>query len=762
MPTESRPGNIAIVAGLYEDPSAIFKGWKENPVDFDTVFNQSRSSWLWGSPDIISLFTKGGNSNIRAGSYPAAWQNFVKETNSAKRLDNWVFEQYSQWLKTEGPIYKTNDKIVLYFHLLGCDTIGHASKPQSKDYVEVMMEVDRNIKKVVRETERYFGNGTTAYIFTADHGMTDWGSHGSGSTDETETPFVAWGAGIKKGPLYHNIEQADVTPLISTLIGISIPVNNEGILPYELLDLKYENFISQAFLKNAQQLAEQVKANRELTVGQSLVNMYSKDEEFKMKLTNAENSLEISDNQQFLKECKSITRLAKEVITYYRRYQTDRFLFCLMLMWVGWIILLYTHIGGIPGKDIPFGPITWLTLANISLVVCMIPLTIEYAVTGCKEWRLLGYGIIGAVSVWLASRSIIIHIMPPISLIYKPWYEVIGTIIMIPTMLAGLSYRWAFSISVLLAVILEKKIFSKNAKTTFIFTGATLAVFPLLPVVGPEPKVYIVLLALGISLIAIINKKSIYRYIKAIEISRLVLTSLLCLNIIDGRSFFSWFLMFSTPFVIWLHPKDWEQRIFGVTIALMSPLALLSASYEPLFFLIFASHLQYWPIYEYSFKSKGGPQILRLRDVSTAAFLMLYTLLSFFGTGNMASISSFDPSWTRHFLTVFSPFTMTTLILLKTVIPLILVGCIIRTLAKDSTIFCAVLLLGDCLALPLMYRVVSVGSWLDIGSSISRFVIAIVLPCLLVLVYYMSKPFTTFSLQEFLGYKSIKSQRLKI
>jgi phosphatidylinositol glycan class N len=114
--------------------------------------------------------------------------------------------------------------------------------------------------------------------------MSDWGSHGDGHPDNTRTPLVAWGAGVKKPVAVENLPigaktghedgfsgdwglgsvrrvdvmQADVAALMAYLVGLDFPVNSVGELPLDFLDANDETKARAAWT-NARQILEMYK-----------------------------------------------------------------------------------------------------------------------------------------------------------------------------------------------------------------------------------------------------------------------------------------------------------------------------------------------------------------------------------------------------------------------------------------------------------------------------------------------------------------------
>lgn len=281
VPTESRPGHVALIAGLYEDVSAVMTGWKLNPVNFDSVFNRSRHTWSWGSPDILPMFKEGAvPGRIDAYTYSAEAEDF---TTDAVELDIWVFERVKRFFKEA----RTNatldaavrqDKIVFFLHLLGLDTTGHAYRPYSKEYLHNIKVVDQGVREITELVEEFYGDGKTAYVFTADHGMSDWGSHGDGHPDNTRTPLIAWGSGVAKPVVKrkgtaaghedgfssdwgldrvqrNDVAQADVAALMAYLAGLAFPVNSVGELPLQYLDAS-PKAKAEALLVNTREILE--------------------------------------------------------------------------------------------------------------------------------------------------------------------------------------------------------------------------------------------------------------------------------------------------------------------------------------------------------------------------------------------------------------------------------------------------------------------------------------------------------------------------
>ena len=221
----------------------------------------------------------------------------------------------------------------------------------------------------------------------------------------------------------------------------------------------------------------------------------------------------------------------------------------------------------------------------------------------------------------------------------------------------------------------------------------------------------------------------------------------------------------AVPFLHGLQPNShYIHRLVVIFLAFAPSFIVLTISYEGLFYFAFCLCLFSWVrlehhVYSYtasrsskavssptetpnplkpvlasasnrltSLKS-GNYRALNLADARISLFFLFFLQSAFFSTGNIASVSSFSLDAVYRLIPVFDPFSQGALLILKLMVPFAVMSANLGILNRrlgvaPSALFMVVMAVGDVMTLNFFYMVKDEGSWLDIGTTISHFVIA--------------------------------------
>ncbi|XP_055920389.1 GPI ethanolamine phosphate transferase 1 [Eupeodes corollae] len=769
VPTESRPGHIALIAGLYEDPSAVLRGWKANPIDFDNVFNRSAHSYAWGAMDVLHIFSKiTAEKTLMIDAYDE--YDFTGKNKSSSAVDQWVFDRVKMFLDRKADSLQSEKSVVFFLHLLGLDIAGHVHKPGSELFLETLHSTEKGVYEMYKLFESKFPDHKTAYILTSDHGMTNHGSHGAGDPLETETPFLVWGAGVNnwKKPLKSQktihiddvaipliaIEQGQAAPLMSSLIGLPPPMNSFGKLPKDILKVSSE-YMATASYTNALQLIAQFESllkafNRGVFSNFMPSFKALQDQSITEFRTKSEKLFELKNFDKVIEESFTVMQNALDGIEYYHTYYQNLLLFCTSLSLVIWMFCLITFF---VSSDSPM----------TSLRSFIKPVAVGLLLLGCILMQKIpievGFYIVLPVLVW----SLAIHSSHNKkrwlkTLLTKRNLTILLTVILGAVLMVSSFFRRQFItlVFLLFALLKFKSILGEGVKFyLWLAMSLILSTFPLLSdVMGQKNDVLLLFGAVLALTRGLIVKSNLPRWMYVVAIIGLLNTSICVFKHNNLESVplicraISWlFLIHSLAAPFYVHSNSLKAQVEIVFFSLSIGYVLLSTSFEVIFVVLFCSQLMlsFSPINEqhnldYS-REKETHDLAESFEYALA--ILLYTLFTFFGTGNTASVSSFDPNVMRCFITTFSPFIIMGLVVLKLFLPMLLSVVIIYgtvgEVLNERRVFIAMLFICDVMGLQFLYLVRNKGSWLEIGSSISHFVIMEVTTLVLVATTYLVK-----------------------
>lgn len=790
MPTESRPGHVAMIAGFYEDVSAVTKGWKENPVDFDSFFNQSTHTFSFGSPDILPMFKDGASdpNKIDAWMYGHEFEDF---TQSSIELDAFTFRHMDE-LFTNSTTNSTLDAqmradgTVFFLHLLGCDTAGHSYRPYSAEYYDNVIYIDKMVKKLTEDAKEFYGDDDSVFIFTADHGMSAFGSHGDGHPNNTRTPLVAWGAGINKpvrnsNPIFDNytqnwglhdikrndVKQADITSLMSYLIGTNYPANSVGELPLSFINAD-EHTKLHALYQNALTILEQYYVKETEVIASQFTYKVFPDfiEKSPEQYLNEIQTLldQITDGTKDAKLISEAIELTEQLmktslagLQYLTTYNWRFIRTIVTVGFIGWIVYAFTiflRLFILGGKLFDHIKTTKFNIMVFGVLGGILNYVLYYQRSPFNFYMYLLFPIY-FWSQFFTNKKIlqdgISEFFKGISINGKIVMAIL-TIVLYESIVYGFFHRWiltaVFNLLAFYPVICGIKDMKSNM--LWIITSMSISVFTLFDAVKIESLNQInfsgfLIITSGIYGYSKLKPKMISKTQSLITIQIALIcmmiivtnTSVVYLQLRQGLPRWSqvggWIiLLVSLLAVPLLHYQtrpsnsNYKVRMLIIYLTFAPTFIILSISFEAIFYFLFTAYVIQW--IEIESTLHNGLNWIQLYRVSIIGFFLLQ--IAFFGTGNISSISSFSLDSVYRLIPIFDPFPMGALLMLKLIIPYIILSCGLGIMnmklgIKDYAVSTLILSTSDILSLNFFYLLRTEGSWLDIGVTISNYCLAI-------------------------------------
>ncbi|EDW24048.1 GL23922 [Drosophila persimilis] len=801
-PTMSRPGHIAIFSGFNEDPQAAITNFQWNLTPFDSIFNRSRLAIGWVHQTVAEYFT-------RFSKEPPMFETYRGADFSGRFMtDTWVYEKARDYLNNDENIRQLQNatQVVFLVYLFDLDKAGHVFTPLKPEFRKKLYATQKQIRKTYDLFESAFNDSRTAYLMTSDHGMSDTGYHGGGTDPEIEMPFFLWGAGIKRqGPPteqnftandhglqlpLQELNQIQLAPLISALIGLPPPINNRAPLPLGFLNVS-EEYERQSLLLNVLQLLAQAKSvtlRFERSFFHKWLPKYEKLDTARIASlpTEIEHLIATGYVKKAMQLLLQMSWWARQCLDYYQDYYHTPLLVAIGASFLGWLFCLVVWLMREFSDQEPqpkMGLQTWATALMLllgSVLECLLFLQ--------RVPCLTSFYLLLPIGIWtmaLAERPL--HgISIPYPLIHLAWTVIPAGLVVATSFMnrhVGLMYAgvavaynrhgfrrptlkffiWLGTVLLPSGFMIVKQNYSFELMPSEYVLGFSMCLAVLLPwILGHKHQMRVWLIN---SFILLIGIYGIYLSENNLEVPLYLQVA------------FWAFLGYAFLSVPYSNADTPESRLHLISFNLIAVHALLSLSTGSLFnqmmiteFLL--SHEIHSEINqaknnailetdepesdsnnenasETTQKNEENPSTplehLKL-SYHYAAFILFYFYLSFFGSGHWLFSFAFKPTTSRLLISNYSPFIMTALIILKILIPSIIVISGVYTFSayarkKSRAVFICMFLISDVMCFYFCFYVQNQGSWHDMRRSMDHVVLTNIIVILLLGCSWLIKSF---------------------